>query len=77
MGLGRFLPPFKELDTLNGRGQTGPHLSPQGQAPRFPHDWLKLSGARTWPCYDWMDHSGRMHQELTAKEGHPSWPEAA
>ena len=32
---------------------TGVYL-PQGQAPRFPDGWLKMSGSLGYPHYDWV-----------------------
>ena len=29
---------------------------PHGQAPRFPHGWLKISGSPGYPTYDRVDH---------------------
>ena len=28
---------------------------PQGQAPRFPHGWWKISGSPRYPHHDWVD----------------------
>jgi hypothetical protein len=34
---------------------------PHGQAPWFPHGWLKMSGSPGYPTYDWVDHRWWMH----------------
>ena len=34
----------------------------QGQASRFPLGWYKISSLIGYPHYDWVDHSGRVHQ---------------
>jgi hypothetical protein len=47
---------------------------PQGQVPRFPHGWLKLSGSTGYPHVDWVDHRwGRVHRKSSARKvTHPS-----
>ena len=48
-----------------------PISSPQGQAPGFPHGWLKVSSSNGYPHYDWVGHSGRVHWKMKCWEGHP------
>ena len=40
--------------------------SPLRQDLRFPHDWLKTSDLPGYSHYDWVDHSGRVHQISSA-----------
>jgi hypothetical protein len=50
----RILPHFKG-EHLEGAGFI--YLS-QGQIPRLPHSWQKISSSCGYPHYDWVDHSG-------------------
>lgn len=50
-GLRRLLPSF-EGEHMNTTDKAGQHLSLQGQAPRFPHGWLKISGSPRYLHYD-------------------------
>ena len=55
-GPGRLLSPVK-VNSLKGHRQAGLHASlSQGQTPRYPHVWLKVSGSPGYPCYDRVDH---------------------
>ena len=48
---------LSKVNTLNGRGQAGLHLSPpRRQAPWFPRGWLEISGSLEHPDYDWVDN---------------------
>lgn len=49
----RLIPPF-EGEHLNGCRQAG--QPPQGQAPRFPYEWLNKSSFPKYPHYDGVNH---------------------
>ena len=45
---------------------------PQGQAPRFPLDWLKISGSPRYPTMIGWTTCGRVQWESCAMVTHPS-----
>ena len=46
---------------------------PQGQAPRFPHDWLKISNLPKYPYFDWVHHKWEGAPETSARKvTHPN-----
>ena len=47
---------LSQVNTLNRCRQATWHPPPQGQALRFPHGWLKISGSPKHPPYNWVDH---------------------
>jgi hypothetical protein len=49
----------------HGQSRPAPDL-PQGQDPRFQHDWLKTFASPGYSHYDWVDHSGRVHRISSA-----------
>ena len=62
----RLLPPFKgehlEWAQIN---QPAPN-SPHGQAPKFPHSWLKISSSPRYPNMIRWTIGGRVHQKWSA-----------
>ena len=60
----RLLPPFKD-EHLEWAQTSRVASLPQGEAPTFPHGWLKMSEVHPYtPIMIRLGHSGRVHQKV-------------
>ena len=62
----RLLSPFKGEHLVQARTSQLPLILPKGQAPRFPHGWLKISSSPGYPIMTGVDHGGRVQWKSSA-----------
>ena len=61
---------LSKVNTLMGVDKQDGTYLPQGQAPRFPHGWLKIFGSPRYPTMIEWTIGGRMHWKSSARKVH-------